>query len=91
MLLNLLNNALKFTQQGSITIRANLIEENLIQIDVEDTGCGIKKKDLSRIIGRFGNNDESKDPSLNSVNGGLGLTIANNLATGLGGNRKLKV
>ncbi|KAL4466676.1 hypothetical protein ABPG72_016793 [Tetrahymena utriculariae] len=92
VLLNLLNNALKFTQQGSIAVKANLIEQNLIQIDVEDTGCGIKKKDLNKILGQFQHHDElEKSTSTNSLNGGLGLTIANNLATGLGGNRRIQV
>ncbi|EAR83218.2 ATPase, histidine kinase-, DNA gyrase B (macronuclear) [Tetrahymena thermophila SB210] len=92
VLLNLLNNALKFTQHGSISVKANLVEPNLIQIDVEDTGCGIKKKDLNKILGQFQYQDElEKSKSTNSLNGGLGLTIANNLATGLGGNRRIKV
>ncbi|KAL4427062.1 hypothetical protein ABPG74_021169 [Tetrahymena malaccensis] len=92
VLLNLLNNALKFTQQGSISVKANLVEQNIIQIDVEDTGCGIKKRDLNKILGQFQYHDElEKSNSENSLNGGLGLTIANNLATGLGGNRRIKV
>ncbi|EAR83219.2 ATPase, histidine kinase-, DNA gyrase B (macronuclear) [Tetrahymena thermophila SB210] len=92
VLLNLLSNALKFTQNGKITIRTHLIEDNLIQVDIEDTGCGIPEKNLNKIIGRFGKKDHQNiNHQLNTFGGGLGLTIANNLATGLGGNRRLQV
>ncbi|KAL4427061.1 hypothetical protein ABPG74_021168 [Tetrahymena malaccensis] len=92
VLLNLLSNALKFTQNGKITIRTHLIEDDLIQVDIEDTGCGIPEKNLNKIIGRFGKKDhQNMNHQLNTFGGGLGLTIANNLATGLGGNRRLQV
>ncbi|KAL4454163.1 hypothetical protein ABPG73_011921 [Tetrahymena malaccensis] len=89
VLLNLLSNSLKFTQEGHIEI--NVIKESteLLRIDVSDTGVGIPKDNLNKIFDCFG--DKSKQNILNTRGAGLGLSIANSLAMGLGGNRKIQV
>jgi len=53
VLLNLLSNALKFTQKGSITILARL-EQQRVLIDVIDTGIGIPYSDQDKLFKLFG-------------------------------------
>ncbi|KAL4466684.1 hypothetical protein ABPG72_016801 [Tetrahymena utriculariae] len=53
VLLNLLSNALKFTQKGSISIKLSYSQENILQIDVSDTGCGIAPEKLKKIFFNF--------------------------------------
>ena len=49
---NLLTNAIKFTANGYITIKTAQAGD-FIQVSVSDTGCGIRKSDLSKVFGRF--------------------------------------
>lgn len=53
LLVNLLNNALKFTPKGSITFGYELKEGNQLWFYVRDTGCGIPKEKLQDVFGRF--------------------------------------
>jgi len=52
VLTNLVHNAIKFTENGSITIRSGK-ENNFIQVKVEDTGIGIKKEDMPTLFQEF--------------------------------------
>ena len=54
VLINLIKNALKYTQRGSITVKSsyNFVEQQLV-VHVEDTGYGIKQSDLSRLFKRY--------------------------------------
>lgn len=88
ILLNLTSNAAKFTEQGSISLRARaeaatkgLPEE--VVIEVVDTGRGIKQENLERIFDAF----RQVDGSFTRREGGtgLGLTISSKLADLLGG------
>jgi hypothetical protein len=76
VLLNLTGNALKFTDHGSITIRARLLEDSsagvLLRIEVADTGIGIADQDLERLFGAF----EQADGSMTRKYGGTGLGLA---------------
>jgi len=55
VIINLISNALKFTDEGSIKIRCSFNPENfLIKFDVQDTGLGIKKNDLQKLFRIFG-------------------------------------
>jgi len=74
----LLNNALKFTSQGSVTIKANT-ENGQLKIVVEDTGIGIPIDQQERVFERFYKVD-SFVPGI-----GLGLTVALRSAQLLGG------
>jgi len=79
---NLITNALKFTQQGSVTVAASAINGDLL-LQVKDTGIGIAPEDLERIFEEFG---QVEGPLQNLAKGaGLGLTISRRLAELLGG------
>lgn len=74
VLTNLVNNAIKFTDKGSVTVNIFEKDKNYIQIDVIDTGPGIPKKEQELIFERFQRSSISK---LNKKEGsGLGLAIA---------------
>lgn len=88
ILLNLIDNSLKFTNKGSITISVNSREISQpdtieLRIAVQDTGIGIPKKDQSRIFDLFYQADSSLTRSYGGL--GLGLTLAQKLTEYLGG------
>ncbi|EDK32072.2 two-component sensor protein histidine kinase (dhkk, dhkj) (macronuclear) [Tetrahymena thermophila SB210] len=72
-----------------IRIFFTLESPKLIRVDVSDTGCGIPEANIKEIFEAFGNKLNSK--YLNTKGAGFGLSITNNLAMGLGGNRKMIV
>jgi len=86
-LLNYVGNAVKYTEQGKITIRANVVEEHeqqlLIRFEVEDSGIGIKAKNLSGLFDAFEQEDVSTTRKYGGT--GLGLAITQNLAKLMGG------
>jgi DNA-binding response OmpR family regulator/anti-sigma regulatory factor (Ser/Thr protein kinase) len=73
VLLNLLNNARRFTDQGSITVRAEL-EGGEVRVSVHDTGIGITPEDRGKIFEEFRQLDGSTTRQHNGV--GLGLAIS---------------
>lgn len=84
MLNNLLGNAIKFTTQGSVTLRARL-ERNpasAVRIEVQDTGMGIPQEKLGSVFESF----KQVDSSINKKFGGtgLGLTITKQFCDMLG-------
>jgi signal transduction histidine kinase len=76
MLLNLLDNAVKYTDHGDITISAH-VEDKRVRIQVRDTGIGIPKEDIPRIFERFYVVDKSR--SRKSGGTGLGLSIVKHI------------
>jgi putative nucleotidyltransferase with HDIG domain len=72
ILMNLLRNAIKFTESGSITLRTGK-KQGFIVIDVEDTGIGIPRDHLPHIFKRFQQVDTSSTRRYEGT--GLGLTI----------------
>jgi PAS domain S-box-containing protein len=82
ILLNLVSNAVKYTDEGTIKVRAQAVDERL-RVDVFDTGVGIASKELGRIFDEFHRADGAISPSRPGT--GLGLTISRRLARTLGG------
>lgn len=84
ILLNLIGNAVKFTQGGTITVSVDYqAEQKTLSISVTDTGLGIAEADLSRIFDDF----VTLDPSYSRAQGGtgLGLGITRRIVENLGG------
>jgi PAS domain S-box-containing protein len=87
ILLNLTANALKFTEQGSISVRIRLLDDPpdavLLRCEVADTGIGIAAEDQKRLFTAF----EQADGSMTRKYGGtgLGLAISKRLVKMMGG------
>jgi PAS domain S-box-containing protein len=82
VLLNLLSNAVKFTTRGGVTIKACPVEGG-VQIDVVDSGIGIRPDDLQAIWEDFRQVDQSRTREFGGT--GLGLSITRKLLDRLGG------
>lgn len=73
---NLLNNAVKFTQHGSIKVTLKLLEDQLL-VTVADTGCGMNDEQLGRIFTPFAQGDVSITRQYGGT--GLGMTIVKSI------------
>ncbi|KQW49781.1 MULTISPECIES: response regulator [unclassified Roseateles] len=86
VLLNLLGNAIKFTDTGMVTLRASATARGpaqvLMQLDVEDTGVGMRPEDMARIFKPF---EQVGDVQRRSGGTGLGLAITRALVNDMGG------
>ncbi len=87
VLLNLLSNAVKFTTKGGVTLRASPVPTG-VQIDVIDTGIGIRPDDLQAIWEDFRQVDQSRTREFGGT--GLGLSITRKLLDRLGGTVTVK-
>lgn len=86
---NLINNALKYTENGFIKIGYDILsDKNFVEFSVQDTGIGIPKDKQQEIFKRF-NKIESDNSKLYRGTG-LGLTITQNLVERLGGTIRLE-
>ncbi len=87
ILINLVGNAVKFTERGRVTLRIRVAEDNLdsllLRCEIEDTGIGIQAEDMVRLFTAF----EQADGSMTRKYGGtgLGLAISKRLARMMGG------
>jgi PAS domain S-box-containing protein len=87
ILVNLLNNANKFTERGVIELRVKIIETNLV-FCVRDTGIGIPKSQLNYIFDRFTKIEDHRSELYRGA--GLGLAISINLANRLGADLRVE-
>lgn len=90
VLYNLISNALKFTEKGSVTVAAGVINTNatniLLKIDVTDTGVGIPKDQLNFIFEEFAQASTNRIDGRKAIKGtGLGLAISKMLMQLQGG------
>jgi signal transduction histidine kinase len=87
ILLNLLNNAVKFTHEGEVRLEC-MLKKNRIVISVTDTGIGIKENDQARLFNPFQQIDSGLSRKYEGT--GLGLSICKRLVEKLGGKIWLK-
>jgi len=89
ILINLLNNALKFTYTGSITLQVqnDPKDSSSLEFKVSDTGIGIKTQDKEKLFKMYGRVDQ-RDYNINTQGVGLDLTISNELARLLNSNQQ---
>ena len=82
VILNLINNAVKYTKKGKIFLEV-CQEEKQISFSVKDTGIGIKKEDMEALFDMFMRADIKRHRNIEGS--GLGLTIAKELCEQMGG------
>jgi signal transduction histidine kinase/CheY-like chemotaxis protein/HPt (histidine-containing phosphotransfer) domain-containing protein len=87
IVLNILNNAVKYTHEGSVTLVLGYtpVDENniIVKIKISDTGIGIAKDDINKIFDSFIRVEEGKNRNIQGT--GLGLAITNQLVNLMGG------
>ena len=93
VMLNLLGNAIKFTNEGGVTISVEIIKNKvvfqnkelpgMVKIRVDDTGIGVSLEKLDKIFGIFNKGDGSFTTRFGGT--GLGLTISQKLVEAMGG------
>ena len=87
IVLNLLTNAVKYTEQGGFTLKVSLEgkdDENCdLKFSVKDTGIGIKEEDMERLFTAYERLDEEKNSGIQGT--GLGLDISRRFAELMGG------
>ncbi len=88
VLKNLLANAIKFTENGSVTLRIGSLSDNQIAISVTDTGIGIAEDQQARIFEAFHQADSTISRKFGGT--GLGLSISREVVRLLGGTLHLK-
>ncbi len=83
---NLISNAIKYTNEGSIDITAKCINSGgncTLMVTVEDTGRGIKREDIDKLFNKFERLGREKSATVEGT--GLGLAITKNLIEMMGG------
>jgi len=87
LILNYTSNAIKFTEQGTIILRARMVEESatsiLLHFEVRDSGLGIDPEQLPRLFETFQQSDSTTTRKYGGT--GLGLAINRHLAELMGG------
>jgi len=88
IMVNLVSNALKFTEKGFIKIGYQIKSDQTIEFSVKDTGIGIPSDKLELIFDRFRQADDSRTRVYGGT--GLGLTITRKLVELMGGNIRVE-
>ncbi|WP_245156373.1 hybrid sensor histidine kinase/response regulator [Agrilutibacter solisilvae] len=84
ILLNLLGNAIKFTEHGRVTLHAAALVPVGVQLEVRDTGPGLNAEQKARLFRRFEQGDGARTRARYGGSG-LGLAISQELAAAMGG------
>jgi len=88
LMINLIDNAIKYTERGTVSVSAALKDSNMLNIVVEDTGIGISDDEKERIFERFYRVDKSRSKAEGGT--GLGLSIVKHIVLLFGGAIELK-
>ncbi len=84
ILINICNNAIKFTEKGGIHINIALQQNRKLRVDIKDSGIGLEADQIDRIFEAFTQADSSTSRKYGGT--GLGLPLSRKLAEMLGGN-----
>ncbi|MBQ9565069.1 MAG: response regulator [Synergistaceae bacterium] len=85
VVINILTNAVKYTQQGSVTFRVGCERDGeaaVLSFSVTDTGIGIKEEDMARLFSPFERLDEGRNHSVEGT--GLGMAITTQILSKMG-------
>ena len=99
VLLNIMNNAVKYTEKGSVTLHVgadgdtgaeNADQDHFVMLkfEVEDTGIGIRPEDMAKLFNKFERFEMQRNKGIEGT--GLGLAISNNLVHMMGGKIDVK-
>lgn len=83
VMINLLDNAIKYSSEGGTATISAKVVDNILQFDISDTGIGISENDLPRIFERFYRVDKARSRELGGT--GLGLSIVKHIVSAHGG------
>ncbi len=84
ILWNLISNAVKFTQQGQVTVRVRYDEGDMLHFEVEDSGIGIPQDELDKIFAMYYRVKDSHGGKP-ATGTGIGLAVSRRLAKNMGG------
>ncbi len=91
---NILTNAVKYTEKGSVTFRVgyerleNVLDSVILKVSVEDTGIGIRSEDMGRLFNEFDRIDEKKTRNISGA--GIGMNITRKLLEMMGSELKVE-
>lgn len=87
ILINLLTNAIKFTEKGSVNLNCRVLKDTLdsqlIEIAIQDTGIGMEEKFVAHIFDKFSQENDSVSRKYGGT--GLGMSISKSLVEQMGG------
>ncbi|MEG2440423.1 MAG: ATP-binding protein [Acetivibrio sp.] len=86
VILNLMTNAVKYTEQGMVVLEVSAREETYgvnLRISIKDTGIGMTKQSMEKLFGSFSQLDTKKNRAIEGT--GLGLAISKRLVSLMGG------
>lgn len=78
ILLNLMNNAVKYTEKGKVILRIHadlLFKQVRLRFEVEDTGIGIREEDIELLYEEFGRIEEERNRKIEGTGLGMAITI----------------
>lgn len=78
VLVNLMNNAVKYTEKGSVTLKIDGAVENediVLSFAIEDTGIGIKEEDMHKLFADFERIEEKRNRNIEGTGLGMSITI----------------
>ncbi|MDQ3228818.1 MAG: ATP-binding protein [Pseudomonadota bacterium] len=84
ILLNLVGNAIKFTERGEVSLRVTALQPHAIRFEIADTGPGLNDEQCARLFQRFEQADGARTAARHGGSG-LGLAISQELAAAMGG------